>query len=467
MRYILTTSLLILTGFVYAQDITVACPAGDTVACYEAIPDPSTAGVFVNTDCDIDWDGNPIDTNTTGGGGVSVSCDTAREGCFEAFAKTVTELADGSTSFTFQITYGDDGDCRHAVSHVAFSLPDGVAAIDFRENDTYAGQLGTYNVENTTKNPYHSIKFESNHDGFEPGETETFTFTLAAGVDYDDVDIRIKGGRIRNDLTVSTNCSDTTTTSAPADSNYIVRWLYDYTVPGGTGCLDDPILIQRVFGAEDACFGSSSCVQEYYIASECVNGVPVGCTADSIQGSGTLNRMTISSSTVYQSGQDMYAAQFAQATEDDSGYYSINKLITDGQRRGSSELQELARLAPNGKEMYAFGHESIGRSDSIVVQWVGANTVSNTQTAQELSISSLRVYPNPGNDYFEVELQQHLERSAKVEVFDAFGRVVSYQLVSAGTNLIDIQSGNWPSGFYSVRIVELNGQLHHGVWQKR
>src|SRR5690606_21180301 len=75
--------------------------------------------------------------------------------------------------------------CQHNISHVAIQLP-GVPALSPANNSIYIGTLGSYNVENTTNNPFYSIKFNSIGDPFNNGETETFTFTLPANVVYEE-----------------------------------------------------------------------------------------------------------------------------------------------------------------------------------------------------------------------------------------------------------------------------------------
>ena len=83
----------------------------------------------------------------------------------------------GQTTYNFRVT----STCRHAISYVAFELPAGVKAVS--PNGTFTGTNGrSYGVENTTKNPFHSIKFETRGGTeFKNGQSELFSFTLPAG----------------------------------------------------------------------------------------------------------------------------------------------------------------------------------------------------------------------------------------------------------------------------------------------
>ena len=108
---------------------------------------------------------------TQGGG----SCD-ASPSCIQVrLVGSTVNTANGQTTFTFSVT----STCRHAVSYVAFELTSPVKAVT--PNGTYQGTWNSFSVENTTKNPFYSIKFNTNGEGIKAGKTETFAFTLPAG----------------------------------------------------------------------------------------------------------------------------------------------------------------------------------------------------------------------------------------------------------------------------------------------
>jgi len=96
------------------------------------------------------------------------------DGCMFVEFMSVTEV--GTTSvYTFEVV----NNCDRALSHVAFELPDDYFAISPLDGEVYNGVHNDYDIENTTENPFHSIKFETIGEGIKNGETETFEYSLA------------------------------------------------------------------------------------------------------------------------------------------------------------------------------------------------------------------------------------------------------------------------------------------------
>jgi len=458
-----TSTLLFLFGSLqlFAQTgLVLSCPDASTVACIDAIPAPDLDLLVAQTDCGVDYNGNPIDTTTTGG---MASCDTAYVACYSATPTSVVTLDNGQLRIAIEITYGTDEDCKHAVSHVAFSLPEGTRAIEFDEKDSYTGLLGTYNVENTTNNPYYSIKFESTGDGFEPGTKEVFTYTLPAGVEYEEVDILVKAATNRDPMTLSLDCSSEPTTPVDTVINYETYWIYDYINPGGTGCIGDPIIVTRLFGASDACFNSSSCEQEFYIESECINGVPVGCGADTT--TSNFSRTALPSNNIWQPEQSLYAVNFESYEEHEGGYYSISKIWQPEEQERVENRRELGRLPPIWKEEYSFAHESIEPNDSILVEWIG-NAVAVSSNTSAI-VHAAGVHPNPGTDVFTVTFESALLGNASISVVDQLGRLQEQRSVSGGNTSILLNGIDWVPGLYHIQVIEEGGTTHQATWIKR
>jgi len=514
MRTICTLALLGWISSGQAQFI-VECPAADTVACLEAIPAPDPSTVYATSDCDLDLDGNPIErdtTSTSGGGdgsggedggagdgaddggsengGTTASCETVEVDCYTASTVSVNVLDDGSTELSFEIVYQELQGCKHAISHVAFSLPDGVSALDFMSKDNYEGLLGNYTVENTTKNPYHSIKFETNHDNYEPGAREVFTFTIPAGVDYEAVNIRVKAAGKKSDVTLPIVCEesegeeegteedgeeggsgeDDGGTSEPEDVNNVyVSWIYDYIVPGGSGCLDNPIVVERAFSVNDACGGSSVCVQEFLIASECVDGSPVGCTGDSLSTSETtMSRTAVETEKIWQPEAESYAASFSAAEEDETGYYSISITKRQDNFAGGvsySDAEEIARLAPRGHSKYEFAHDAIGSSTDVQVEWVGQAQASPIRERPQARWAT--VFPNPGNSAFTYQFDRRPSAAATLTVADAFGRVIVREIVRPGADEVQLNAEAWPVGNFIIQVQHTDGAIERARWSKQ
>ncbi|MFA5169071.1 MAG: hypothetical protein WC530_11145, partial [Candidatus Omnitrophota bacterium] len=72
--------------------------------------------------------------------------------------------------------------CDRALSHAAFELPEGEVADSPLDGDgNYIGLHNTYDIENTTNNPFYSIKFETIGEGIKNGEFEIFEYVMPEG----------------------------------------------------------------------------------------------------------------------------------------------------------------------------------------------------------------------------------------------------------------------------------------------
>lgn len=92
--------------------------------------------------------------------------------------KGVSWGGNGTVIFTFDVTNNNNRD----VSNVVFQLPQGTKAVWPANQGSYQGSRGNYSVENTTENPFHSIKFNTLSEGFlgfKNGKTDTFQFSVS------------------------------------------------------------------------------------------------------------------------------------------------------------------------------------------------------------------------------------------------------------------------------------------------
>jgi choice-of-anchor A domain-containing protein len=107
--------------------------------------------------------------------------------------KLISAVVNGSnTTLTWEITVN----CDRALSHVSFALPNGIKATTPADESTYTAASGRqYTVENTTNNPFYSIKFNTIGEGIKNGQTETFTYTIPTTFDADAaMQIELKAG---------------------------------------------------------------------------------------------------------------------------------------------------------------------------------------------------------------------------------------------------------------------------------
>lgn len=114
------------------------------------------------------------------------NCEESK-GCMDFAFESKVENNNGTSTYCFTIT----NHCNKALSYVAFSVPfkaDGPA-----HNSVYSGTNGiSYNVENTTYNPFLSVKFETYGEGIKKGGSDQFCFELPTAEIYNNVTIEGK-----------------------------------------------------------------------------------------------------------------------------------------------------------------------------------------------------------------------------------------------------------------------------------
>lgn len=72
-------------------------------------------------------------------------------------------------------------------------------------------------------------------------------------------------------------------------------------------------------------------------------------------------------------------------------------------------------------------------------------------SVSEISATAYRVFPNPVQDVFTLSYDENLV-GAKVEVLDAFGRLVYSEILSGLSGAVQIDANDWSDGFYFGRI---------------
>ncbi len=150
------------------------------------------------------------------------------EGCIDFLLESRTDNADGTTTYCFHIT----NTCKWALSNIAFSVPE--AATSPADNSTYQSAGGiNYNIENTTNNPFYSIKFETLGQGIKKGESDIFCFDLYTDLNYNSFDIQAKA----------------------ANKRYNVTMDFDACFDAGPSCDDLPIIDAGLIGVIDPSSG--------------------------------------------------------------------------------------------------------------------------------------------------------------------------------------------------------------------
>ncbi|MGV3540785.1 MAG: hypothetical protein ACO1OQ_13305 [Rufibacter sp.] len=93
--------------------------------------------------------------------------------CFDFTYLGYVENSNSTVTLSFKVKTN----CQNALSNVAFQLPAGAVA----QNPSNANPAFKYTIENTTNQPFYSIKFEATTaEGFKNGAEDTFTYTVTA-----------------------------------------------------------------------------------------------------------------------------------------------------------------------------------------------------------------------------------------------------------------------------------------------
>lgn len=77
--------------------------------------------------------------------------------------------------------------------------------------------------------------------------------------------------------------------------------------------------------------------------------------------------------------------------------------------------------------------------------------------------------PNPVTDHFSISIQSLKTGSAQITVLDMHGRSITSftKNIRAGANIIPVVSGEWPAGFYTLRINQDGVTTTHKLVKKK
>ncbi|HLO38654.1 MAG TPA: T9SS type A sorting domain-containing protein, partial [Lacibacter sp.] len=77
----------------------------------------------------------------------------------------------------------------------------------------------------------------------------------------------------------------------------------------------------------------------------------------------------------------------------------------------------------------------------------------------------INIMPNPIADHFSISIQSKRSAVVQVTVFDIHGRKITEQTADmrTGTNLIPVDSKEWATGFYTVKIEQGGVITNHRI----
>ena len=113
------------------------------------------------------------------------------------------------------------------------------------------------------------------------------------------------------------------------------------------------------------------------------------------------------------------------------------------------------------KAVNACGNSALARTFATTITCIetaGNNSNHAPVLGNNSSLTDLNVYPNPANEYFNIDFTSDIQKDVMVIVYDVLGNKVIEQKypVLSGTNTIRTNFENYQSGIYMVRLVDLN-----------
>jgi hypothetical protein len=102
-----------------------------------------------------------------------------------------------------------------------------------------------------------------------------------------------------------------------------------------------------------------------------------------------------------------------------------------------------------------------------ITQWIGAPvdtldvSVDNLPSLQEWEVVGMKLYPNPAQDYFQVEFTQPLEGDYDWQLIDAVGRVLKTGQTIQGTENMQVETSELSAGMYIFTM------KNHNVYTQR
>ena len=91
-----------------------------------------------------------------------------------------------------------------------------------------------------------------------------------------------------------------------------------------------------------------------------------------------------------------------------------------------------------------------------------ASVLESVQEAHDNGLKVAVAYPNPGGNTLNIRTGL---KNARVEVYDAIGRLIHHQAILENVTAIDAR--DWPSGLYVWRVYSDDREVESGKWMKK
>ncbi|MCK4678614.1 MAG: T9SS type A sorting domain-containing protein, partial [Bacteroidales bacterium] len=95
---------------------------------------------------------------------------------------------------------------------------------------------------------------------------------------------------------------------------------------------------------------------------------------------------------------------------------------------------------------------AVGWNEMILKTTTGGGIIVNNQS-HNVSIQRIKIYPNPTNDYFIIDLTDSKINNANIDIFDISGKIIfSKYIYNTNKFIVD----GFPAGIYLIKITSNN-----------
>ncbi|MFT5168374.1 MAG: putative membrane protein [Saprospiraceae bacterium] len=358
----------------------------------------------------------------------------ASDNCMDfAFIEKV-DNGNGSTTLCFSIT----NNCNRALSYAAFSVPQEASSPS--DNSVYASDNGiNYKIENTTNNPFYSIKFETIGEGFKNGGSGEFCFDLPTAIadDFSTITIQSKASNKTYQVTIDfSTCSDPVCDNIPLFQGGAagVRSIgTNFPSSIATVCEGMPFVIENVLSPT----GGSGALETAWI--KCSGGVGAEDCGSRFEELGPLNVGQIYTDFVANGGSGRIGNTCWEfATDGDADDLSLN---IDGIYSTTCFVRCVRRA---GCEAFT------GEGNIITVQVTSCSSPRQGQLIEDNA--DFAVYPNPAYDEISVlPAEKYFGQSWTIIVYNQLGNVMlQKEIDQVEDHSIRLNTSLFPGGVYTI-----------------
>ncbi len=163
------------------------------------------------------------------------------------------------------------------------------------------------------------------------------------------------------------------------------------------------------------------------------------------------------------SGQSLVSDSLLVYYRRNQGTWQTTPLVSAGGSTYEATFSDLQ--AGDAVDYYIFAKDESGRKECH--PYIGAAdphqfSVLSVGIEENITSNTIALYPNPCNREFAISCPKTAQ---SIEIFDLTGKMV-FQTTSCDETTI-INTSNWISGLYMVRITDKNGNIHHRKVVKR